>query len=243
MKMLMKGMTVAILLAGLMSFTAQATVFTQLATQDTSLKPYKVNNNYNGTGWGFRVSDENPDAAIGGDVYTGIVGGFTLPDLGGENLVSATLRLETINPAGSWLDPDGNGTVEIGAYRLGSAWDETTATWNTPSPGWGAPGVAGTASTPVDIQLTTHTPAVHWEEWNVTTDVADMYANIAPNYGWMLQVENPGDGRIWFNRHENGEAGTAQLVIETAPIPEPGSLFLLGTGLLSLVSFVRRKRS
>jgi len=238
MKILMKSMIMAVLLAGLMGFTAQATVLpTILGTNDGSVKPYKVNNVYNDLN-GIRVSDENGAPSV----YLGIVGGFVLPALpGGESLVSATLRLSTINPGWSWTDNNNDGTVAIGAYRLGSAWGETTATWNNPSAAWASPGVSGTAATPVDIQLTTHTPAVHWEEWNVTADVADMYANTVSNYGWGLQVETPGDGRIWFAGHERGPA--PELVITTAPIPEPGSLFLLGTGLLSLVSFVRRKRS
>jgi len=235
MKILMKGMIMAILLAGLMGFTAQATILPAvLATQDTTLKPYKPNNNYNSLGWGLHI--ENSSAA--NHIYTAVVGGFTLPDLGGESLVSATLRLQNSNHS---ADLDLNPGVTLGVYRLGSAWDETTATWDTPSSAWASPGVAGTASTPTDVQVDTLV-AGDWVEWNVTADIADMYAN-GNNFGWAVQGEIADDGYIYLQRHENGDTVTGQLVIETAPIPEPGSLFLLGTGLLSLVSLVRRKRS
>jgi len=237
MKISTKMMVMAILLAGSMSFAAKAAVFTAPASDATYIKSAKATKNFTYIDY-IRVESDYG--------YHGVVGGFTLPDLGGASLLSATLRVQTTS-----FYQDGNGDgIAVSAYRLGQAWAEGTVTWNFPAPDWAQPGFLGTAATPSNTVATTSGDA-HWEEWNVTADVADMYANVVGNYGWTLRVvpEANVDNRIdfWTSRHvdntSNQNAPNPELVITTAPIPEPGSLFLLGTGLLSLVSFVRRKRS
>jgi len=228
MKIFTKSMVMAILLAGLMSFVAKATVLTTYSTDDAYIKNTNKGK-YTGTNDAMRIDSD------GTNIYSSVVQ-FALPDLGGEIFQSATMRLFTTVATWAYVDQDGQG-VPVSAYRLGSAWSESNVTWKFPDYGWAVPGTLGTASTPTDTVITSYSDPGHWEEFNVTADVADMYLN-GGNHGWALRTES--GNRTYFQTRQGTPA--PELVVTTAPIPEPGSLFLLGTGLLSLVSFVRRKR-
>lgn len=64
-------------------------------------------------------------------------------------------------------------------------------------------------------------------------------ASGVPN-GTILYAEiiNPANGQILYIT-PNSEAGL--LDVETSPVPEPGSLALMGTGLVAIASQIRRK--
>jgi hypothetical protein len=52
---------------------------------------------------------------------------------------------------------------------------------------------------------------------------------------WVCNGENP-DSRI-------GLGSTGQANLTPVPIPEPGSLLLLGTGLVGIARYARRRRT
>jgi len=252
MKMFIKGITVAILLAGFMGFAAQATVINAPITADTELRGWVPKTNSN---WNYR---SDMGVGIWGSGSQGpkkILVAADLPTLPtGEVLVSAVLKLY---PTTSW--GDGTYVVPVSAYRMLESWNAGEVTWDyrvksTSTDNWlGVDNAQGdgnhhaAVASALTILPSAFPDPADWQTWDLTADVADMYAN-GGNYGWLLASDvttgntRAGNTRGSFVTSE-GTANTPYLEITTAPIPEPGSLFLLGTGLLSLVSFVRRKRS
>jgi hypothetical protein len=72
-----------------------------------------------------------------------------------------------------------SGDLEVGAYRVTDAWNESVVTWNT------QPSITAQTTDVIDPGSATNV----WINWNVTQDV-QAYADGTANYGWMLKLTN-----------------------------------------------------
>jgi hypothetical protein len=162
---------------------------------------------------------------------------FDLSDLpAGATITSATLRLRFHNDYEA-----------LRVFRVTTAWDPGTVTWNTF--GTGLPG--GTASSggitpghdtlaspdlssPVTLGLGVHT-------FDVAAAVAAWAANPSSNLGWAFLQENPNRGMFVASEDTFDQVDRPTLTIEYTvnAIPEPGAVSLLG---LAIVATLRRRR-
>jgi hypothetical protein len=104
-------------------------------------------------------------------------------------------------------------------------------------PGWVNPGVVGE---PV-IWDTTNTGSDHWASWNLATpDAPDgKYLTMVYNYDGHLVA----DDALNYNLMGMGNIGLgAWAVSETAPVPEPATMVLWGSGLIGFAAFRRRTK-
>ena len=93
-------------------------------------------------------------------------------------------------------------------------------------------GVAGTASSSLTIGDSSQGT---YREWDVTTLVQSWVDGTYANYGfWVEEVPVQGSGIAYFSSSDAGSSLAPYLSIEYTPIPEPGTVALLGLGLLGL---------
>jgi hypothetical protein len=134
--------------------------------------------------------------------------------------------------------------------RRGSAANANEASWNNrfaPSTPWS---IAGAAS-PLDFAATVSgTRAVTGLGAYPFASTANMVADVqnwlnvpASNFGWLLESQSEGTPKT-ARRFASREASTGRptLVIDFTPIPEPGTVALLGWGGILLCGFGRRRR-
>lgn len=132
----------------------------------------------------------------------------------------------TINAATLFIDIDNTGN-DLDLFRVTSAWgSESTETWNSFL-------AAGTfVDTGTDVNGGGDKVFI-----DVTAQVA-LWAAGTANNGWVF-LPTGNDG-IDFDASENSDpADRPQLVIDYTPVPEPGSLALIGLGGAAML---RRRR-
>ena len=137
-----------------------------------------------------------------------------------ETITSAALNLYKYSGQGS------SGTI---AYYVDSdSWSETSLTWNN------RPGIGASIGT----NSTTGAGSTGWLTWDLTLSpqmLSDQTLSIALN-------EATSGTNIHYFWSQTGQSGSYKpyLDVQTAPVPIPGAIWLLGSGLIGIVG-IRRK--
>jgi fructose-1,6-bisphosphatase I len=120
----------------------------------------------------------------------------------GSTITSATLSL--------WVKEVRDGNISIRAHKLTNSWNEAQVTWKARNKAanllWTTQG--GDYQTAIlDSQTLLKDTKNVWASWNLTTAVADWYANPATNYGVILEapVSTP-KGEAKFKSSDDGTA-------------------------------------
>ena len=220
---------------------ARAATVTLEAVADTMLKSTSTRYSY---GWDNKIEVQNKWQ------NKTVLIDFDLPgDLVGGTLNSATLRLDVYSTYFT------AGTVDV--YRSLVPWVEGPAsqTWDAPAnwliydygQNWNTNGAMGATSDYDNSEVASAAFVYGYTGW-LSIDVAglvdDWVNNTATNYGFELLA---GSLDVCLYSHsregETGGYGNApELVLDYTPIPEPATLFLIGTGLLGLLGRARRRR-
>ena len=152
----------------------------------------------------------------------------SIPD--SDQVEEATLALYQVNGAGYAIAGD---RVH---YVVNDNWDEMSITWNS-RPDSGVPGdLIGQNDDGYDHR--------GWSYWDLLANGAwDPSADLADNSLSLLLKETEGGtmSHNWYSKEYSDDSSLRPyLKITTSPIPIPGALWLLGSGLISLLG-VRRK--
>lgn len=153
----------------------------------------------------------------------------TLPSVG---VSKVSLILTTL----SNLEPSGVEPFLASAYRITSAWDENTVTWNS-RPSFDSTSVAST--TVDDIPSTSF-------EWDITSLYLDWKNGVVPNLGIYLTGETIAGEGVSFVSSDNTSTPALRPIlrvetIDTTTTPEPSTI--LGLGLLGFGAFCNRQLS
>jgi len=188
------------------------------------------------------MDDADPNTYFGTNttMHAGLLGGARrilveapIDNIPADQVIqSATLYLY-FNPYRDW----GIGQV-ANVHRTLVDWDESTVTWNsnTTSTAWSTPGMAaGTdyATVATDSMTLTAVYSNAMVGFDVTADVAAMYAGTVDNNGWA--VLNPNESTAsamerFRTREMTTQSERPYLVVSYAAIPEPmtGTVTLFG---------------
>ena len=131
------------------------------------------------------------------------------------------------------FDPTGNHKYNV--YRIDSSTDVETAVFYN----YGT-GISNQASNPIELtNPNSLTIAYTGDLVFVEKDVVDDKYHLAVDIGFLLQDGWAGDE---FISHFSMQCGNDNLMGKgTAPVPEPTTIFLLGTGLIGLAGVCRKK--
>jgi hypothetical protein len=224
------------------SLSAQAVVHIP-ASKDNTLYESTTGNLSNGAGTGFFCGVTNMGKKRRGLIAFDVAGG--LPP--GATVVSAALVLEMTQTAG--------GPIPIDVRRLTADWGEGTSyasggnggSGTTPTAGdatWihrfypGSPWATSGGDYAAIVSATTSvwlSGTYTWSSAQLTADVADMLANPAGNFGWMVKSpENVlGDSKRFATREEPYAPLQPRLVV-TYAAPPAASVTDLGFGCSGL---------
>lgn len=140
----------------------------------------------------------------------------------------------------SWLPPEamvevarlqaqtrvGNGTLNVGAYRVLRSWEPTEVTWVEAATGspWSTPGCNGVGTdregTPSAVQALATPGTVY--SWDVTRFVRDWVLHPEANFGVVLKSFDRGAVQYTLEASETGgTSGTALVVSYRFPSPAP----------------------
>jgi hypothetical protein len=160
---------------------------------------------------------------------------FDLASLAGATIQSATLELRLTTP------PDAG---FVGIYQVTTPWLENTVTWNS-KPGY--------LTTPADQYDFPGDITNVWLDFDLT-DLVQVWADDPQaNYGMLVgSVESDGTdyeltnprAHIYSSDFQDGTDGLEsdpRLTVAYTPIPIPGTVWLLGAGLLGLIGWKKRK--
>lgn len=120
-----------------------------------------------------------------------------------QTITSAILEMEVTSGTGTAQDLLCRRVLRSGIAFATMTWNEYVefGSWNTPGcQGDGTDRVAAATDTVSGLATTTGTLA----QWDVTSDVADMYAGTVNNYGWLIDF----DGTTQFDREFGSAAAT-----------------------------------
>jgi hypothetical protein len=160
---------------------------------------------------------------------------FDLSTLPSISVSKVSLILTTLSD----LAPSGVEPFLASAYRITSAWDENTVTWNS-RPSFDSTSVAST--TVDDIASTSF-------EWDITSLYLDWKNGVVPNLGIYLTGETIAGEGVSFVSSDNTDTPALRPIlrvetIDVASVPEPTStLAFLTLGALGTASAIKRKLS
>jgi PEP-CTERM motif len=171
---------------------------------------------------GGMLTGSTAGLSLGGSVLTSVtglngMGTISGPDLGGVtfstgSLATGSLQMGgTFNPGGMFVI-SGNGSSGIPSGTM----------------------FTGSFSGPVTWTMITLANGTH--EYQLSGAISGTWANGASVYGATIQLTiNTGKG--FFNGNTRIASGDTNIVV----VPEPGTLGLLGTGLIGLAGLMNRK--
>ncbi len=156
------------------------------------------------------------------------------------SIESATLTLQIVN-----------GYEKPSIWRMTTPWTETGASWDFfdgdgngsdisdhPSDGGGVTVGVNTLATsdyPSGAYLNTGSRDI-----DVTAAVQAWLADPSSNQGWVFINDNPNRGLFVASEEPTFTGERPMLTIEFTPVPEPGSILLLGIGAMGLLAVSRR---
>ena len=244
---------------------ASAAIITIGASRDATIFENNVNNS-NGAGpvvfAGTNGMDSPRRGLIDFDIAGSIPLGATIESVeltlylgqvaGGADPTPRTIELHSLTA--DW----GEGTTGLGSPIAGSGQgfpaNAGDATWNERqfgSAAWGTPGgdfSAGASGTSL-VGEVLNAPSQWLSTAALVSDVQSWLDNPASNFGWALVNADEAtarDFRAFFSREADDPALRPQLTVTytaaTTSVPEPGSLTLVGLGLMGAASRLRRRR-
>lgn len=145
----------------------------------------------------------------------------------GATVTSATLSL--------YHDLNGGQGAQYDIFRVSSGWDENTVTLDT-APTFAAAAMSSLVIADSGVEL--------YRDWDVTALVAGWASGAFANHGlWLEEVPIQGSGVVYFRSSDLGGASTDPILrieYRVGQVPLPGTLALLGAGLLGLGATRRR---
>ncbi|MGD2064574.1 MAG: DNRLRE domain-containing protein [Nitrospirota bacterium] len=151
-----------------------------------------------------------------------------------QAIVSATLNLYQVTGAGA-------GESGVTLRRIADdSWDEMAVTWNSP------PDTTGATVLEVNPNAYTYVGWSQWDLlasglWDPSVDRTDGLLSL-----WLAEASSNDQAHQWCSDESAsdplcGEGREPYLDITTVAVPVPGSLWLVGSGLLGLLGRGRKK--
>jgi len=137
------------------------------------------------------------------------------------------------------------GNVSPGLYPHASLWTGTAASWADLNPAGSTVSSAWGVAAGRQVGYARPGSYDHASLWTGTPDSwVDLHSYLTADYGpsSAYAIEVVGDD-IWVvGRANNYTTGIQEAILWHNVIPEPSSVLILGSGVLALAGFVRRKR-
>jgi hypothetical protein len=150
-------------------------------------------------------------------------------------VVKATLTLEIFSAGSGWT-----------WHEMLKPWNEDSDTWNSWTNGIQADGVEAVAAPVFNDGLGDGNGNIPSGAYmlDVTGSLKKWQSGALPNYGWAVLPLAGGTNGIDFDSSEStflDGATRPLLTVETSPVPVPAAVWLLGSAVLGLGAFGRRR--